>query len=194
MGQELECSLRLGRRTLRGRAYLETAYLLFRGEERLKIPFQGLRKVEASAGILKLDFDGGPAELELGKAAEKWARKILHPPSRLAKLGVKPGLTVKLVGEFEADFLDELRDAGADLVAGRSRPDLLFFAAETTRNLSAIAKLARTRKPGGALWVVYPKGVPAIREIEVIAAGRAAGLKDIKVAGFSPTRTALKFV
>jgi hypothetical protein len=40
---------------------------------------------------------------------------------------------------------------------------------------------------------VYPKGVPAIREIEVLQAGRAAGLKDTKVASFSSTLTALRF-
>jgi hypothetical protein len=48
--------------------------------------------------------------------------------------------------------------------------------------------------PDGAIWVVYPKGVTAIREIEVLNAGREAGLKDVKVASFSPTHTALKFV
>jgi hypothetical protein len=194
MGQEMECSLRLGRRTLRGKAYLETTHLLFRGEERLKIPLKDLRAVEASAGILRLDFEGGPAEFELGKAAEKWARKILRPPSRLDKLGVRPGMVVTLSGEFEADFVGELREAKADVVAGGSQPDLLFLAAETARDLSAIAKLARSRKPRGALWVVYPKGISAIREIEVLEAGRAAGLKDVKVASFSATRTALKFV
>ena len=46
----------------------------------------------------------------------------------------------------------------------------------------------------GALWVVYPKGVQIIREIEVIDAGRAAGLKDTKVVAFSPTHPALRFV
>jgi len=42
--------------------------------------------------------------------------------------------------------------------------------------------------------VIYPKGGPAIREIEVLEAGRAAGLKDVKVASFSATHTGLKFV
>jgi hypothetical protein len=42
--------------------------------------------------------------------------------------------------------------------------------------------------------VVYPKGVQTIREIEVLDAGRTAGLKDTKVASFSPTHTALRFV
>jgi len=41
---------------------------------------------------------------------------------------------------------------------------------------------------------VYPKGLKSITETEVIGAGRKAGLKDVKVVGFSTTHTALKFV
>ena len=49
-------------------------------------------------------------------------------------------------------------------------------------------------KGPAALWIVYPKGQKAITENDVIAAGRKAGLKDVKVVAFSPTHTALKFV
>ena len=186
MGQELACRMQYRKRTLAGKAYLEADYLLFRGDERVKIALKDLKSVKAAAGMLVLDFDGGPAKLELGKAAEKWADKILHPPTRADKLGIKPGLSVQLLGEFEPDFLDELRDC----VAVKKNADLTFFAAATKKDLSQVAKL----KPAGALWIVYPKGVAAIREIEVIEAGRAAGLKDVKVASFSATHTALKFV
>jgi hypothetical protein len=44
------------------------------------------------------------------------------------------------------------------------------------------------------LWVVYPKGKKALTEADVLGAGRKAGLKDVKVVGFSATHTALKFV
>jgi hypothetical protein len=44
------------------------------------------------------------------------------------------------------------------------------------------------------LWIVYPKGKSEIREIDVLAAGKAAGLVDVKVVAFSATHTALKFV
>lgn len=142
--------MRLGGRTRRGKAYLETDYLLFRGDERVKVALQDPREVEASDGVLKLQFPGGPAELELGKAAERWAAKILRPPSRADKL----------------------------------------YVAERREELVRVPKLAA----GAALWIVYPKGVAAIREAEVIAAGRGAGLKDVKVARFSATHTALKFV
>jgi hypothetical protein len=189
MGQELDCTLRYRKRTLAGKAYLETAYVLFRGEERLKIPFEELTGVHAAAGVLKLEFAQGPAFLELGAAAEKWARRILHPPTRLEKLGVKPGLTIAVEGDLEAEFLREI----GDVVSAKAKADLLFFAAQKTADLARIAKLKTRLNPRGGLWVVYPKGVAAIREVEVIAAGRAAGLKDIKVASFSSTHTALRF-
>ncbi len=49
-------------------------------------------------------------------------------------------------------------------------------------------------KGAAALWIVYPKGQKQITELDVLAAGRRAGLKDVKVVGFSPAHTALKFV
>jgi hypothetical protein len=194
MGQELECRLQYRNRTLAGKAYLETDYLLFRGEERLKVALKDLTAVQADGGLLKLEFPGGPAALELGRAAEKWAEKILHPPSRAGKLGVKAGAEVRLVGEFEQDFRDELRGCAVEVADGKAKADLVFFAAAAARDLARVAKLKPWLKPAGALWVVYPKGVPAIREIEVLEAGRAAGLRDTKVASFSPTHTALRFV
>ena len=49
-------------------------------------------------------------------------------------------------------------------------------------------------RPDAGLWIVYPKGRTEIREIDVINAGRAAGLKDVKVVRFSDVDTTLKFV
>jgi hypothetical protein len=178
------------KRTLAGKAYLETDHILFRGDERLKILLKDLKSVKAASGILHLDFAGGPAKLELGAAAEKWAGKILNPPSRADKLGVRPGLSVRVVGDFEESFLAEVT---ANETA-KGAADLVFFAAPEKRALAHIPKLATGLKPAGALWVIYPKGVKEIREIEVLEAGRAAGLKDVKVCSFSATHTGLKFV
>jgi hypothetical protein len=197
MGQELECKARIQRGArMQGRAQLETDFVLFRGPERFKVSFGELTAVKARGGVLKLEFAGGPAELELGAAAEKWARKILNPPSLLDKLGVKAGLTVRLIGgfdEFEPGFGKEIAERQAVVVA-KGRCDVIFLAAGRSRELDRIGKLKANLKQGGALWVIYPKGVPEIREIEVIQAGRAAGMKDVKVARFSATHTGLKFV
>jgi len=186
--------MRYQERTLSGKAYLETDFLLFRGDERLKVLFKDLRSVKASSGVLHLDFPGGPAELELGKAAEKWSEKILNPPSRLDKLGVKPGLSVRLVGDFEPDFIAELEQRQIEPAKSSGNVDLLFYAARKTSDLKKVKSLATGMHSDGALWVVYPKGVAEIREIEVLESGRDCGLKDVKVASFSKTHTALKFV
>jgi hypothetical protein len=172
MGQEVECRMRLRDRVLNGKAYLETDHLLFRGDERVKVALKDLREVTAASGVLTLEFPGGPAELELGKAAEKWAAKILRPATRAQKLGIKAGTKVRLVGEFEPEFRDELRECA---VASRGA-ELVFYAASERKDLARVAKLAAGLDAGQALWILYPKGVAAIREVEVIAAGRAAGL------------------
>ena len=191
MGQEVACTLTLRRRAIEGIALLESDHILFRGGERIKIALRQVTGVKASGGVLRLDCPDGPAELQLGPAAEKWAHKILHPPSRVDKLGVKPGQSISVSGRFDPDFLREL---------GRARPrpvkesDLIFLAAEDRAALDKAKALVPYLKPSGALWVVYPKGVQAITQDDVFRVLRDAGLKDTKVASFSSTHTALKFV
>src|SRR5260221_4672279 len=187
MGQEALCTARFARKVSEGKALLETDHVLFRGDFRVKIPFPAMTSVKANGAWLEIGSSEGTLALNLGPAAEKWAHKILNPPSRLDKLGVKAGLLVSLEGTFESGFSREVRGLKAELVAGRTRRDLIFFAAESAGELSAIPKLVGKLKPDGGLWVVYPKGVKAVREIQVLDAGRAAGLKDVKVASFSPT-------
>jgi len=196
MGQELACTMRHQQRSLAGKAQLETDYLLFRASPavRLKVFFKDLAGVKAAAGVLTLEFAGGPAEFELGRAAEKWAAKILYPPSRLDKLGVKSGVKVRLLGAFEEDFRSELAGQKVAVRGASAKADLVFFAAQAAGDLKRLAKIAAGMRPDAALWVVYPKGVAAVRESDVIGAGREAGLIDVKVARFSATHTALKFV
>jgi hypothetical protein len=56
------------------------------------------------------------------------------------------------------------------------------------------AQGAGALKRNGAIRVVYPKGRKDITENDVRQAGLRAGLVDVKVARFSETHTALKFV
>ena len=110
------------------------------------------------------------------------------------EVGDEPGLTVRVVGEFDAEFLAEV--SGFEKAKGRAKgkADAIFLLAADRGALGQVRRLAAGLQPAGGLWVVYPKGVAEIREIQVIEAGRAAGLKDVKVASFSATHTALRFV
>ena len=186
MGQEAKCRVDFGQQTSEGKALLETGEILFRGEFKLKIAHQDIQKLSASGGRLKVVFPGGTAVFHLGNSASKWADRILHPPSRQDKLGVKAGTKVALLGMQDDDFLRELKERGAEIV--RTGADLAFLAAEAMSDLGKLGGIG-----AGAVWVVYPKGVKSITENNVLAAGRAAGLVDIKVASFSSTHTALKF-
>lgn len=197
MGNELKGAVRTGKERHQGKILLETSELIFRGTDfRLKIAFAEMRDVKSADGELRIATNDGVLTFEVGAAAEKWREKILHPKTRAEKLGVKPGTGVRLVGEFEASFVKELRGASAEIAqaANVANADQTFFAADSKSALAAVAKLARKMKGAQALWIVYPKGRKDISEIDVIAAGRKAGLKDVKVVGFSPTHTALKFV
>lgn len=190
MGREAECRVDFGGRSSRGKALLETDHVLFRGEFRLKLPFAGLRSVEAAGGTLRLECADGVAAFDLGADAAKWAEKIRNPPSRLAKLGVKAGVRVAVERIGDAAFREELQVAGAEF-AERDL-DLLFLGANSEDDLAAVAP--GRLKPAGAVWVIYPKGRKDFGEAHVRGAGLAAGLVDTKVAAFSPALTALKFV
>ena len=190
MGLEINCQATHRKQTSEGKVQLESDHILFRGGFRLKLMLKDLESVRVENGILKLAFDGGPASFAIGKAAEKWAQKILHPPSRLDKLGVKEAARVFLDGSFEPAFLKEV--AGHEAAAKQS--GLLFLAADQKADLKKITGLMKKMQPSAALWIVYPKGRQEIREGDVLAAGRTAGLVDVKVASFSATHTGLKFV
>jgi len=197
MGNELKCRVRFGKQESEGKALLETSEILFRGDFRLKIPFSSVKSVKAADGELRLQTPDGLAVFEVGtRTAEKWLEKILHPKSRIEKLGVKPGAKVSLSGEFDADFLREVGGLTKSMSNGKVSPDseCIFFAAKSKDDFVALSKIAKSMEGASALWIVYPKGQKHITENDVLAAGRKVGLKDVKVVGFSSTHTALKFV
>jgi hypothetical protein len=196
MGNEVKCTVRVGKDVSEGKALLETSEILFRGGFRLKIPFASIKSVKAVGGELRLETADGLAVFRLGPAAEKWREKILHPKSRIEKIGVKPGAKISVFGDFAADFLEEVKPLAGSVTKDKVRAecDLVFFAADSQKELSSVAKIAKVLEGATALWIVYPKGQESITETDVIAAGRKTGLKDVKVVGFSSTHTALKFV
>ena len=197
MGVEAVMTFTVNRKSDNGKALLETDVLQLRGDSvKLSIPLKAMRNVRAAGGVLRFDSPHGGIALELGSAAPKWAEKILHPPSRLAKIGVKPDWRVATLGVGDEDFLAELEHAVAVLSIGRlvKDCDAIFFGATSASQLGRLEVLKRSLKPNGALWVVRPKGRLEITEAAVMQAGKAAGLVDVKVVSFSATHTAEKFV
>jgi hypothetical protein len=196
MGSEIKCVARFGKQKSEGKALLETSEIVFRGEFRLKIAFAEIKSVKAVDGELRVETAEGLAVFEIGDAAEKWREKILHPKTRMEKLGVKRDARGSLLGEFDEEFVRELTALTDNIntVAVTDDAEWIFFAAPSKKDLSRVSKHAKKMSGSVALWVVYPKGQKEITEMDVLSMGRKSGLKDVKVVGFSLTHTALKFV
>ena len=196
MGYDAACTLKVDGRTSRGTAWLEQKDLVFRGTERLVVPLKEVTEARADGGTLHVRFSGRSAAFVIGDAAAKWASRITNPPSRADKLGIKPGMRIALVGLRDEEFEREL--AGREAVLTHRVPaspvDALFYAANARRDLDRLPQLARLIAADGAVWIVRPKGRPEITEAETMAAGKNAGLVDVKVVSFSESHTAEKFV
>ena len=196
MGKTTKSRLHFEGHTYDGEAMLETSELIFRGERRLLIPFAQIASATAHEGLLDVKFAGGVATLELGAQAAQWAEKIRNPTSVIEKIGIKPGHIVSVVHFDDDAFIDDLEKAGAKVSRGRARKnsDAIVYGANTRADLDRLAKLKTSLAANGALWIIRPKGVKEITEGMTMAAGKMAGLVDVKVVRFSDTHTAEKFV
>jgi hypothetical protein len=196
MGQDATCTLHYDGQVARGKAQLEQHELIFRGPVRLAIPLAQIKSAVASGNELTVKFGSRTAIFDLGSSASRWANRITHPPSRIDKLGVKSGMTVLMAGVVDPDLIDDVVAQGAELLktprAGAA--DIVFYGADRRQALARLDATRRALKPTGALWIIRRKGSGAITEAEVIAAGRQAGLVDVKVVSFSATHTAEKFM
>jgi len=126
-------------------------------------------------------------------------RTYTTPP--LDKLGIRADALVALIRIDDPDIRGLLAQRTARVVEGWPEPDtepladIVLIGADSRAELADLAALRERIKPAGAIWVVSRKGRTAtLRDAEVIAAARAAGLVDNKVASFSATHTALRLV
>jgi hypothetical protein len=115
----------------------------------------------------------------------------------LDRLGVKPGAKVAVVNLDDGGFLRLLRERTRDVVKGKPRTpcDLVFLGADDERDLARLRDLKTWIEPNGAVWVIRLKGGRGpLSDTDLITAGLAAGLVDNKIASFSETQGAMRFV
>lgn len=114
----------------------------------------------------------------------------------LDTLGVRSGMKAALVG-----VTDPHLRSSATYSATRSssmmptRPvDVVVLQAESMFALRRVRELAPFVKPGGALWVLWPRGKSHITESHVQRSGLAAGMLDVAAVGVTDRLAGLKFV
>ena len=118
----------------------------------------------------------------------------MNPPSLMQKLGVKAGMRAGIIGPVDSEFLLALNRSGVELAGDSEWLDAVFAQVEEPGELSRLAEGRGRIRSDGMVWVISPKGRKDLRDIEVMAAGKAAGMVDVKVARFSESHAALKFV
>lgn len=120
------------------------------------------------------------------------------------KLGVKPGMGVRLLGAPDGywELLGGTPEAlGVEPVPAGAAHKAAFthlFAADPKALQARLAQARAGMAEDGMVWVSWPKKaseVPStIGRAEVMAAGKAAGLVDVKVCAVDQTWSGLKFV
>jgi hypothetical protein len=134
------------------------------------------------------------AKKKAGGAKSREQERDYSHRKLIDKLGVKAGQQIAVVGVDDAAFLDELSARVPSFYTGvpHAPADLIFYAVEDRSDLPELKTLAALLVKTGAVWAVFPKGQGHIRDTDVIAAAKGAGLVDNKVCKFSETHTALR--
>ena len=194
MGREIRCMAELRDWTGDGRLLLETDELVFRGAKKLVIPLASIRAVRDDNGWLVVEHGNDADRFDLGKLAPSWVNAIANPRTRIDKLDVKDSTRAAIVGELDADFIDELRARTAHLGEAERDNDLVFVRVDDVSELDALPALRERIAQNGAIWLIHLKGPTGLKHEAIVAAAKAAGLIDNKTAKFSETHTALRLV
>jgi hypothetical protein len=195
MGSEVVCHVEYDGTAGEARVLLETEAVIVRAPFKVTIPFKEVREARADDGVLLLRWRDHEARLSIGPRAPAWVEKITNPKSVIEKLGIKAGQKISIVGKIDEAFLKDLTKQGADVSSRLRRDsDVIFLAAATRDTLMRLRELRDSLRPAGRIWVIRPRGTEAIKDADVIAAGKSAGLVDVKVVRFSDTHTAEQLV
>lgn len=197
MGAEITTKVRIGSKELKAKVLLESEEIIIRGVERMKISFREMKSLSAKNGSLSFRFDAETISIMVGEKAEKWLEKIKNPKNVLDKLGVRPDSRVSIVNIADKKFTKDVEKRTKDVSISKAAKDsdLIFYEANSPKEIEQLSSLKKCIKPNGGIWVVSLKGKAAtIKDIEVMKLGKQCGLVDNKVVGFSETHTALKFV
>lgn len=199
MGTELVGDAIYRRIAHRVSLHLDSKELTFRGELKLTIPLQEVRQAAAKDGQLTITWKDEKISLILGPQSESLAKKILNPPDLFEKLGVKAESAVSIVGLDDRMFLQGLRKRAASVAEGKAQPqsDMIIVRVANRAELDRLRTLRLALKSNGMVWVLWRKGLKGpndVKESDVMAAAKAHGLVDVKVASFSDELSALKLV
>jgi len=203
MGYETRCRVRVSdasgvREATSATVLLETDELVVRGEARVRVPRTAIERVTSRAGVVTIVSPAATVSLSLGAdAAAKWQQRLGEAPKQLIdKLDVKPGAMVWLSHVTDETLVTQVSERAGKVVRARgsARCDVVFVQVDDTAQLDRVDRAAAAIAPGGAVWVVHPKGKSGVADTVIFARAKALGLTYTKVARVSDALSAEKLV
>lgn len=175
---------------------LESDEIILRGAVRAKIHRRDILDAKRKAGVVTIRYADGALSLTLGDDAARFLAKLQEPPkSRLDKMGIAAGSRVVVMAVTDPDIEAELaaRDVTVSARTGKQEA-MIMLGVSSAEDLTKVKSAARSLAPTGALWVVHPKGAAGVKDTDIFAAAKAAGLTYTKVVRFSETHSAERLV
>lgn len=191
MGREALTHAEVGRDAGEVRVLLEAREMVMRGDIRRRYALADVSGVSVAEEVLQFTVNGEMVRLFLGAlAARKWAEALLKPPPSLAqKLGLTSGRSVWLLTPVDDPALVE---AIGEAAAEEAQADMALAVVESDAVLETVLTDHR-RRPGTALWLVYPKGGKGFGDAAVRQPLRDAGYRDSKSCAVSEQWTATRY-
>ncbi len=194
MGLEIKTVAVKGAKKFSGKLHLDSRELKFSSPEfKWSIPLGDGIKAIAKKTKLIVSKGRDKVTFEIGERPERWVDKILNPPSRLDKLGVKPGMKCWLSKGFESEFKTELKSQEAKITRQIDNCDLAFFSIDDRKNFGSLLECCDAMPGATNIWVVYPKGSNAITQGEVMGTLKKAGFGPSKTASFDEQLSSMRY-
>lgn len=196
MGLETKCQARIGGEDwVAGKLHVDSVAISFAARGvKWSANLDGKLKAKTNEGQLVVGSGKSSATFALGDAAEKWLDKVLHPPSRLDKLAIKPDQTCFLSAGLDKDFLDELANSGTETTKSIAKATIAIVLIESAADLTKASRTVSSAQPKTQFWFLWPKGVSEVTQADVMAMAAEAGMGPSKACSFSDRLSAMRFL
>jgi hypothetical protein len=195
MGLETKCTCRSDGKEHIGKLHLDSNEITYSAPGfRWKASLTPPLKANVSGEWLQVGSGKNIIAFEVGQKADAWLSKILQPPNRSKKLGLKPEMKCCLVGRFDVDFVRELELAGIQLGTQTNGCDVAIVLLEAQKDFKKLEQTIEGVPAKTNVWIVWPKGVNLISQEDVLTFAADRGMGPSKACSFDARLTAMRFM
>lgn len=194
MGLEANVVATYVRKSYEGKLHVDSKCISFRAKDfKWEAALGESIKAEADDGVLKIVSDRRKISFTIGDSASKWVDKVLNPPSRMKKFGVKEMHRVWVSKGFDKSFKDEIKSVGAKITRIIDNCDLAICIIKHRGMLPELDEYVEQLPEKKNIWVVWPKGSSDVGQTDVMQHAKSLGMGPSKTAAFDGNHSSMRF-